>query len=55
MKEQFIVFYNKTTGEELGGYSSRGTLKEEEEATAELLAYENSIDITDVEIKIELR
>lgn len=52
MKEKSLVFYNKVNGKELFSYSIRGTFEGEKDATVELLAYENNIDITDIEIKM---
>ena len=47
------VFYNKLNGKKLCSYTLYGTFDGEEKATVELLAYENNLDITDIEVKIE--
>lgn len=52
MKEKSLIFYNKVTGKELLSYSISGSFEGEKDATIELLAYENNIDITDIEIKM---
>jgi len=49
----WINFYNKQTGELLAGYTADGTCEGERQATMELLAYENNIDVSDIETKIE--
>lgn len=49
----YKVFYHK--GKELCAYTMKETFEGEEKATKELLAYENGIDIDDIEVKIEKR
>jgi hypothetical protein len=53
--ELWKVFYNQMTGEELSAYTLRGTFQGEEEATRELLAYENGIPAEQIRTKIERR
>ncbi len=51
--EKYKVFYH---GEkELCAYTLYGTFDGEEEATKELLAEENGININDIKVKIEER
>ncbi len=50
-----INFYNKNNGELLAGYTVYSTFKGEAQATTELLAYENGIDVSDIEIKVEVK
>lgn len=50
---EFINFYNKNNGEFLAGYTVDGDFAGERQATAGLLAYENDIDVSDIEIKVE--
>ena len=52
MEKWKMFYYN---GNELGGYTVRGTFEGEEQATKELLASENGVDISDIEVKIEER
>lgn len=47
------VFYHN--GKELCAYTLYGTFNGEEQATKELLASENGIDIDDIIVKIEIR
>lgn len=51
----WIVFKNKNTGKELCAYTITGSFSGELEATKEMLAYENGIDVTEIEITIERR
>lgn len=51
--EKWKVFYHN--GKELGAYTLYGTFEGEEQATKELLAAEEGIDIKDIEVKIEER
>ena len=53
--ELWKVFFNSETGEELIAYTLRGTFQGEEEATRELLAYENGIPAEQIRTKIERR
>ena len=53
--ELWKVFYNKNTGEEYASYTIVGTFKGEDEATAELIAFEEGIDRAEIEIRIEKR
>lgn len=53
MKEKYKVF--KLNGKELCAYTLRGTFAGEEEATKELLAYENNCQATDISVSIEER
>lgn len=52
MSEQWIVFKDKETGEELCSYTVRGTFKGERDATIELLAQENGIPKERIETEI---
>ena len=49
------VFRNKETKKELCAYTIVGTFDGEEEATKEMVAYENNIDVSQIEVKIERR
>lgn len=49
------VFTNRQTGKELFAYSIRGTFAGEEKATKELLSIIHGIELTDIDITIELR
>ena len=51
--EKWKVFYYE--GKELGAYTVDGTFEGEEEATKELLAGENMIDVKDIKVVIEER
>lgn len=53
--EKWIVFYNRETGEEYASYTYRGTFKGEEEATRELIAFEEGITPEVIETRIEIR
>lgn len=53
--EKYLVFYNKINNKELSRYTIEGTFESERDATAELLAYENNIDVEDIITKIEMR
>ena len=52
MSEQWIVFKDKETGEELCSYTVRGTFEGEQESTIELLAYERKIPKERIETEI---
>ncbi len=52
---EFINFYNKNNGKLLAGYTADGTFEGERQATAGLLAYENNINVTDIEIRREIK
>ena len=52
-KQWYVVF--TAHGKELCAYSVAGTFAGEARATAELLAGENGLDITEIEIKLEKR
>lgn len=52
MSEQWIVFKDKETGEELCSYTVRGTFEGERESTIELLAYEKGIPKEQIETEI---
>ena len=52
MKKWKVFYYN---GKELFSYTLYGTFEGEEEATKELLAYENNIDVKDINVVIEER
>ena len=54
-KKDWKVFREKETGRELCAYTIRGTFPGEEEATAELLAFENGLKPDQIEITIERR
>lgn len=51
--EKWKVFYHNK--KELCAYTLHGTFKGEEQATKELLASENEINIDDIIVKIEIR
>lgn len=51
--EKWKVFYYN--GKELCAYTLYGTFDGEEQATKELLASENEININDIMVKIETR
>lgn len=53
--ELWKIFYNRNTGEEYAAYTIMGTFEGEEEATAELIAYEEGIDRAEIESRIEKR
>ena len=53
--EQWAVFRDKETGQELGAYTIRGTFAGEAKATAELLAAENGITPEQITVTIENR
>jgi len=53
--EKYLVFYNKIDNKELSRYTIEGTFEGERDATTELLAYENNIDVEDIITKIEMR
>lgn len=53
MNKEWIVFSNKLNGKELLSLSIEGTFQGEIEATKDLLAYENKINKTDIEIKLK--
>lgn len=51
--EKWKVFY--INGVEKCAYTLFGTFDGEEESTKELLAYENDVNVSEVETKIEIR
>lgn len=51
--EQWQVFINKETGQELAAYTIRGTFPGEQAATIELLAYENGIQPEQITVRTE--
>ena len=53
--EQWAIFRNTETGEELAAYTIRGTFAGEAKATAELLAAENGITPEQITVTIEKR
>ena len=53
--EQWTVFREKATGQELAAYTIRGTFPGEAEATKELLAAEGGIDPEQITVTIEAR
>lgn len=53
--EQWTVFREKATGQELAAYTIRGTFPGEAEATKELLAAEGGIDPEQITVTIETR
>lgn len=55
MREQWLVFKSKLTGEELCAYTLRGTFEGELDATKKLLAGENGIPIEDISVSAEWR
>lgn len=52
MEKYKVFYYNE---KELVAYTLEGTFTGEEEATKELLAYENGINIEDIKVVIEER
>lgn len=50
---EWIAFYNKHTGAPLLRISIEGTFEGEIEATTGLLAYENNIQESDIETRLE--
>lgn len=52
-KEKWKVFYHDE--KELCAYTLRGTFDEEEQATKEMLSYEEGINITEIRVVIEER
>jgi hypothetical protein len=55
MAEQWIVFRDRETGEELAAYTARGTFPGEATATAELLAAERGITPEQITVTTETR
>lgn len=55
MREPWKIFYDSKTGEELGGYTLRGTFEGEEENTRILLAHDKGIPPEQIKTKIERR
>jgi hypothetical protein len=55
MSEEYVSFYNRLNGKYLGGYTVRGTFKGELESTLELKAYDNNINVSDIEVKYETK
>lgn len=53
--EQWAVFRNRETGEELAAYTIRGTFPGEAEATAGLLAAEHGLTPGQITVTIEDR
>lgn len=53
--EQWAVFRDKETGQELAAYTIRGTFPDEARATADLLAAENGLKPEHIEVTIEKR
>ncbi len=53
--EKWLVFRDDTTGRELCAYTIRGTFPGEAEATAELLAHENGLQVDQISATIESR
>lgn len=53
--EQWAVFRDKETGQELAAYTIRGTFSGEAEATADLLAAEKGIPREQITVTIETR
>jgi len=53
--EQWAVFRDKETGQELAAYTIRGTFAGEAEATADLLAAENGLAPEQIIVTIENR
>lgn len=52
MKEWKVFYYND---KEIGAYTIHGTFEGEEQATKELLAYENRIKPEEITVKTEIR
>lgn len=52
MEKWKVFYYNE---KELCAYTLNGTFNGEEQATKELLATENKININDIQVKIEER
>ena len=55
MREQWLIFKDKETGEELGAYTIRGTFPGEMASTIELLAHERGIPGERIETEIRNR
>ncbi len=53
--EKWIVFKDTQTGRELCAYTIRGTFPGELEATRELLAHENGLQVDQISATIESR
>ena len=53
--EQWAIFRNRETGEELAAYTIQGTFTGEAEATASLLAAENGLNPEQITVTIENR
>ena len=53
MGKKYIHFTNKKTGKLLVKISVEGSTKEEIEPTRGLLAYENNLDESDIEVEIK--
>ena len=53
MLETWVNFYNKLNGKYLGGYTQKGTFQGELESTLELKAYDNGINVSDIEVRYE--
>lgn len=51
--EKWFNFYNKLNGKYLGGYTENGTFNGELENTLELKAYDNGINVSDIEVRYE--
>ena len=47
-----VIFYTYSEFRELLRYSLKGESEGEREATAELLAYENGLDVSDIGIRV---
>lgn len=54
-KELWVNFYNKKNGKYLGGYTSRGSFKGELESTLALKAYDHKIEVSDIEVRKEIK
>ena len=55
MSEQYLVFRDRGTGEELAAYTIRGTFPGERAETINLLAAENGIPAEQIETVTETR
>ena len=55
MREQWVIFKDKETGEELSAYTIRGSFPGEREATIALLAHERGIPKERIETEIRNR
>ena len=55
MREQWVIFKNAVTGEEICAYTLRGTFRGEIKATKELLSSECGIPYEDIIVSVAVR